>query len=439
MNSSVRRILCAAIISTILSSLSHCQTINNASDLIDDLLTNYKTVLRPVINQTEAVIVNVSMELLSIIEFDEVKGNLHMNGFLTVAWTDQRLTWDPSDYDGISSIMIESSKVWTPLIVLTNTIKKTEKIGSDDPWLLIRYLPTGNAQYFPGGLLSSSCTADVTYYPFDSHSCYIQFTSWATPSYEMQLNPVTNGVSTNVFTPNGIWTLKSSYTLTAYENAAIYIYLTLERQSRFIVFNVILPIVFMTILNTLVFLIPIDSGERISYNITMLLAVAVFLTLVGDNLPKTSSPMSIFSYYLVAVLTLSVLFAIANIISIRCYFASDDKNINSLWKRLVNASSFNIFLWCKTKTKIHTNVELENENSQEHLFIVKQQEKSNHQGKSDVEKETQITNDNATNGWLVSWKDVSHAVDRISFMASVLLTSLTTMIFLVVIYTGSKA
>ena len=79
-----------------------------------------------------------------------------------------------------------------------------------------------------------------------------------------------------------------------------------QRQANFLIINVLLPILMMATMNILVFVIPPESGERISHAITVLLAVAVYLTIVEENLPKSSSPMPIFCYYLTIVVALNV-------------------------------------------------------------------------------------------------------------------------------------
>jgi uncharacterized membrane-anchored protein len=58
----------------------------------------------------------------------------------------------------------------------------------------------------------------------------------------------------------------------------------------FFVLNLILPICLMSILNLFVFLLQGDSGERVGYAITVLLAIALFLTISSDSLPATSNP-----------------------------------------------------------------------------------------------------------------------------------------------------
>ncbi|XP_060559571.1 5-hydroxytryptamine receptor 3A-like [Ruditapes philippinarum] len=79
------------------------------------------------------------------------------------------------------------------------------------------------------------------------------------------------------------------------------------------------PIIFLAYLNNVVFVIPAECGERISYSITVLLAIAVYLTIVGDNLPKTSFPMAYFSYYLLALLITSICITLATIFNLRIY------------------------------------------------------------------------------------------------------------------------
>ncbi|KAL4222795.1 hypothetical protein ACF0H5_018835 [Mactra antiquata] len=66
----------------------------------------------------------------------------------------------------------------------------------------------------------------------------------------------------------------------------------------------------------------------------MLLAIGVFLTLVGDNLPKTSNPMAIFSYYLLSMLILNILITVINIVSVKCFYKSDEQPVDSCLRRL---------------------------------------------------------------------------------------------------------
>jgi hypothetical protein len=43
----------------------------------------------------------------------------------------------------------------------------------------------------------------------------------------------------------------------------------------------------------LVFIVPVDSGEKVSYVLTVFLSLAVLLTIVTDSLPPTSITLSV--------------------------------------------------------------------------------------------------------------------------------------------------
>ena len=53
-----------------------------------------------------------------------------------------------------------------------------------------------------------------------------------------------------------------------------------------------LQVIFLSLTSTLVFALPADAGEKISMGITVLLAYAVYLTIVSEHLPNTSVQVS---------------------------------------------------------------------------------------------------------------------------------------------------
>ena len=177
----------------------------------------------------------------------------------------------------------------------------------------------------PGDVFDSSCQVDITYYPWDEQTCALSFIPWGYDDDEIQLVSLKKGVETMFYNPGGAWDLIGS-SVTSYGQVITFI-MHLRRKPKFVLTNVILPVVFMSVLNMVVFLIPVESGERISYCLTVLLAIAVFLTLVGDTIPKTSDPMSLLSYYLLAVLAISVCIILATVVSLRIYFRDEKKSV----------------------------------------------------------------------------------------------------------------
>ena len=121
----------------------------------------------------------------------------------------------------------------------------------------------------------------------------------------------------------------------------LHFYLKLKRQPMFFVLNLILPICLMSILNVFVFLFPSDSGERVGYAITVLLTIAVFLTISSDNLPATSNPrISTISILLFTNLTISVIIVILVIIGLILYHRRDKSKVSK------TATQFVKFMGC---------------------------------------------------------------------------------------------
>jgi len=56
----------------------------------------------------------------------------------------------------------------------------------------------------------------------------------------------------------------------------------------FHILNTLFPVVMMAVLSAMVFKLPVDSGEKIGFSLTVLLAYAVYLTLISENIPSTS-------------------------------------------------------------------------------------------------------------------------------------------------------
>ena len=58
-----------------------------------------------------------------------------------------------------------------------------------------------------------------------------------------------------------------------------------------------MPVLVTSLLVALTFIVPLDSGEKLSYILTVFLALVVLLTLVADSLPPTSITTSVLGQY----------------------------------------------------------------------------------------------------------------------------------------------
>lgn len=70
--------------------------------------------------------------------------------------------------------------------------------------------------------------------------------------------------------------------------AALRSQVVIRRRPLFYVVSLLLPSIFLMVMDIVGFYLPPDSGERVSFKITLLLGYSVFLIIVSDTLPATA-------------------------------------------------------------------------------------------------------------------------------------------------------
>lgn len=433
--------LVAIFIVTMLQQQILCTDLSDSQRLLNDKLFNYTKVFRPLYNQSNAIDIYLAFDLVSIQDFNEREERLTVTGVLLCSWKDEVFTWNPRDYGGVNYLVIDVGSIWIPRMTLVNPAEEIKRL--DEDWHQLYILHTGWVYYNAGGIFSVSCPVDVTYYPWDKQFCELWFMAWGYSRVEINLVHRWQYVKQPFFSENGAWTLVGSQTGNVTEASVAKFGFHLERKPRFVLINVLSPMIFMSFMSTLIFLIPSDSGERISFSITVLLAIAVFLTLVGDNLPKTSNPMSVLSYYLLSVLVVSVCITLVNILSLRLFYKDDKEHVGSFWRR------FTTVVQCKCRTTDQSS----RNRKQQRLYPRKEPGRSMYPRQSngcegrELSYVTTIKVDQNTyessrqdassegnekaNDVDISWKDVSHAFDKTAFLVfSLTLIALTVIFFL---------
>ena len=322
----------AVLFLTFLTCLASEKNYTESDILFNDLFSNYKKDLLPQINPRTPVVLNVSFLLMGIREFDEMSGKFSVFGCFIFNWDDFRLKWNASSYGDFRMLVIPENNVWIPNPTLLNPYDNLKLFSGGKFPVSIGH--KGNLVWAPGGIISTVCDVDVTYYPFDVQVCQVLFLCWGYTHWSVVLNLPSSKVQMDFFSNHGEWELvNTSMTLVGYINA-VSVDMKIRRRPRFVVLNFILPVFFMVVLNLFVFVLPVDSGERVSYSITVLLAIAVFLTLVGENLPKTSLQTAMLSYFLLSYLVISSIICVFVIISSSLYYADEKTKLFAPFVRI---------------------------------------------------------------------------------------------------------
>jgi hypothetical protein len=153
----------------------------------------------------------------------------------------------------------------------------------------------GTVYYNFPTVIEALCPIDVTSFPFDTQMCSLIFGSWS--YHGLQLDFEANGQGDlSSMKDNVEWEVPQ---VTSERHVAYYgccpepypdvtFYVFLTRKPAFYITNIIIPSLMITVLVVLGFILPVSSGEKVSLEITVMLAMSVFQLLVADNLPPSA-------------------------------------------------------------------------------------------------------------------------------------------------------
>ena len=287
-------------------------------DLQASLLRQYDIDVVPRTN-SEIINVNISFSLMAFLRFDETEETLITAAWLSIRWNDCLLKWDKHPkYGNITEIFLQQKKIWKPDFRLFNTVETYKNLGSDD--LLIKVQSNGNVIWEPGHRFKTSCSLNINLYPFDIQKCSLIFSTWMHVGTVVSIFSLSDEISFDDFEENGEWQLISSRAESillpgiGYDLPRFIVTLTLQRRTLYYALTICVPIIVLSVLNCLVYLLPPDSGEKISFCLTILLAYMVYISFLTDNLPRTSKTTSYLVVYLSLMICLSFLSVLNSVI-----------------------------------------------------------------------------------------------------------------------------
>ncbi|XP_071161147.1 acetylcholine receptor subunit beta-type acr-3-like [Mytilus edulis] len=241
-------------------------------------------------------------------------------GVMLLNWTDPALKWDYSSFDNLFALTIDPSDIWKPLMFLVNVADNMEPIGHGVTFYST-LTSTGDVYYSPGGIMKAKCPTNVAKFPFDTQECKLMFFNWGITNTTLTLSALSNQARLLWYTPNSDWTLLEYSTFVEVYNdySTFNVKIKIKRQSLYYAVMMILPTLLFALLNPLVFVIPVESGERVSLAMTILLSYAIFLTLVSAAIPTSSNPMCVLLAVMITIISLSG-FIVGSVIMVSKYY-----------------------------------------------------------------------------------------------------------------------
>ncbi|XP_021236958.1 neuronal acetylcholine receptor subunit beta-3 isoform X3 [Numida meleagris] len=272
----------------------------NEDALLRHLFQGYQKWVRPVENSNDTIQVLFGLKISQLVDVDEKNQLMTTNVWLKQEWMDHKLSWNPEEYGGITTIRVPSESLWLPDIVLfENADGRFE--GSLMTKAIVKY--NGVVTWTPPASYKSSCTMDVTFFPFDRQNCSMKFGSWTYDGSMVDLILVDENVDRKDFFDNGEWEILNAKGMKGNRKDGLYSYpfvtysFVLRRLPLFYTLFLIIPCLGLSFLTVLVFYLPSDEGEKLSLSTSVLVSLTVFLLVIEEIIPSSSKVIPLIATY----------------------------------------------------------------------------------------------------------------------------------------------
>lgn len=155
---------------------------------------------------------------------------------------------------------------------------------------------------------SIPCRMDARLFPFDTQYCNATFEAFyhyiEEVSLTLRIPEEWHDKHIFNFLDNGVWDLvdvdfqEFVNTYPTGEYSAITLIFVISRRPLFYVLTVIMPCSLLSMITLMVFILPVESGEKVSLGISNVLALTLFQQLFAGIIPPTSDKSPLICEYI---------------------------------------------------------------------------------------------------------------------------------------------
>lgn len=260
--------------------------------------------------------------------------------------------------------------------------------------------------------MESTCSVSITYFPFDTQTCSLRFSAWSYIPKEVSIKRGHKGIRLSEYVQNALWDVVDTLDREVdSEETSVIFQIKLKRKPKYFIMNIIIPVILLSLLNIFSFVLPVSSGERAGYSITVFLSLAVFLTIVSEHLPKNSENISLLAVYIMLITGLSTVIVLICMVQLRLQsWNAEQKTVSKCFRSFVCIHHFLHCRKCSNDTVTPSNKAPPDSPVEDHNDLLSK----------------------------VTWTDVVKAMDFIFFMASVLYTFVCTLVIGVLATNGGE-
>ncbi|KYO42650.1 5-hydroxytryptamine receptor 3A [Alligator mississippiensis] len=324
--------------------------------LSEHLLTHYNKGVRPVRDWRTTTNVAIDVMVYAILNVDEKNQVLTTYIWYRQHWIDEFLKWDPEDFDNITQVSLPTESIWVPDILINEFVDVGK--SPDIPYVYV--LHQGEVQNLKPIQVVTACSLDIYNFPFDVQNCSLTFTSWLHNIQDINLSlwrhPDQVKFDRSVFLNQGEWELLcvlSHFREFSVQGSDSYpemkFYVVIRRRPLFYAVSLLLPSIFLMVMDIVGFYLPPDCGERVSFKITLLLGYSVFLIIVSDTLPATAIGTPLIGIYFIVCMALLVLSLTETILIVRLVHKQDLQPHVPDWVKWLVLDRATVLLCCRDR------------------------------------------------------------------------------------------
>ncbi|XP_072173292.1 uncharacterized protein [Diadema setosum] len=208
----------------------------------------------------------------------------------------------------------------------TRVLIDKDFISIAENYVTVRY--TGRVDWLFPAITTSACKIDVEFFPYDVQRCNLTFYPWTLDDQKMHFYAMADeDASQERYVQNGIWNLQDTrvnnisikYPCCPSPNDHVVYTLTFRRESSFYTINIVVPSFFLIALMLVGFWLHPESGEKVTFAMSNLLALILFQQLVADNMPPIGEPRSILVTCFSVLIALSVCSVMLTVMVLHVY------------------------------------------------------------------------------------------------------------------------
>ena len=291
------------------------------------------TKVRPLVDKNSRIQVTLNLMLIAINTIQEQQQIFHAHVWLELAWKDCSLMWDPRQYEGTDSVLMDLKNLWRPDLCFMNDVAddKCIRVKEDDTVLVNS---NGKVHWWLAREIKAHCDISINKYPFDEQICGIAIGKLYWTDEKVELRPKFPYVSMKNYKPNGEWNIlnssikydkwKLSGNLTKLNFKDIIYQVVVRRRPLFYIYYIIVPVVLLSILNVICFVIPIESGEKVGLAVAIFLTFAVFMSMISNSVPKLSNHQFRLGIYMTIEMVVSGVTIVMEVFVLGLYHRSND-------------------------------------------------------------------------------------------------------------------